>query len=233
MPQPYGFAPMPPPKKNNTGPVVAIVAGVVAVLLVGVGAIWLLTGGSAEEGYPQSYEPTAPPFTGGDFQYVPGFDLCGAFSHAGIETLMPVKETSAVDELNSETDSGFYGCRVDYSNKETHGDGSVQGHLELGVAIYTDPQRAMDEHEWDQEIRQDSAPQSFDGLDIEAAIVIYEDFRGDSVYISAVSGGLWIHGLLTTNRPKSSMGKPEIPTDVLTGILTDIINESLTSMASA
>ncbi|MFD0556355.1 hypothetical protein FB566_1593 [Stackebrandtia endophytica] len=236
-PPPYGGMMPPPPKTSNTGVIIGVVAGIVAVLLVGVGSIWLFSGGTpggGEDGYPQSYEPTAAVYTdGGDFTYVPGYDLCGSFSHAGIDSLIPVTDVASSDELNPETGSGFYGCWIDYSNKETHGDGYVQGHLDMRAGIYLDSQRAIDEFEWDQELMKNSGPQPFDGLAIDSVIVYYEDPRGDSIYITARSGNLWLSASLTTNRPQSSLGKPGIPMEVMAGILADVFNEALPSMATA
>ncbi|TQL76072.1 hypothetical protein FB566_1592 [Stackebrandtia endophytica] len=126
----------------------AVVAGLVAVVVVGVVVIFLFRGGSSdgtgggEDGYPQSYEPTAAAFTGGEFEYVPGFDLCGAFSHAGIEQLAPVFDVTATDEFKPDVDSGLYRCQMGYDNSETHGDEYIQGYLEFQAEIFADPDGA-------------------------------------------------------------------------------------------
>ncbi|MFD0556354.1 hypothetical protein ACFQ3B_04775 [Stackebrandtia endophytica] len=147
LPQPPPFG-APPPKKNNGNVLLAVVAGLVAVVVVGVVVIFLFRGGSSdgtgggEDGYPQSYEPTAAAFTGGEFEYVPGFDLCGAFSHAGIEQLAPVFDVTATDEFKPDVDSGLYRCQMGYDNSETHGDEYIQGYLEFQAEIFADPDGA-------------------------------------------------------------------------------------------
>lgn len=232
---PYALASAPPPpKKRGSGLTVGLVITAVVLCLAGFG-LWYFAGGGddvlagvEDPTLPQHYEPLAEPYSSdGDFEPVDGFDLCTAFSHEGIETVLPVTSADSIAGA-----PGDYQCNAHLSNSaDDVGDYYTQGDIWMRMSVLDSAEDAADAFNASLEGRAVSDPQPHAGLAVDSFVLYYDERNGSTAWLEAHSGNLIVQAQFNVNRPHLKYGPPEIPDEVLGDALADIANEAMSALA--
>lgn len=232
---PNPFLSAPPPKKRK-GLTVGLVITAVVLFLAGFG-LWYFVGGGddvlagvEDPALPQRYEPLAEPYSGEvEVEAVGEFDLCAAFSHEGIETVLPV---ASADSFGGAP--GEHQCKMHLSNSgDDVGDYGSQGDIWMRVSVLGSAEDAADAFNAALESRASSDPQPHAGLAVDSFVIHYPERNGKTAWLEAYSGNLYVQAQFNINRPYLDHGPPEVPDEVLGDVLADITNEAMTAIAGA
>ncbi|MEV3938965.1 hypothetical protein AB0K52_23705 [Glycomyces sp. NPDC049804] len=215
---------------------VGLVITAVVLCVAGFG-LWFFVGGGddvlagvEDPALPQAYEPLAEPYSGeGVFQPTDGFDLCTAFSHQGIETVLPVTRADSVGGA-----PGDHQCNMHLSNSgDGVGDYSSQGDIWMRASVLGSAEDAADAFNASLEGRAASDPQPHAAMAVDSFVLFYDERNGKTAWLEAYSGNLLVQAQFNINRPYLNHGPPEVPDEVLGDVLADITNEAMTALAGA